>query len=132
MSVTDAHVGQQLPPLEIDFVDPEKMLLMAALLRDPNPIHFDAEQVKRLGMGDRVVNQGPSNMSYLLNMVTGWSGGIATLRSVEIRFLGNVFGGDRVVCQGTVAAVDRGSVTIAVEATVDSRPVLDGTVVVVF
>lgn len=130
MSLANAEVGQELPPLEIDAIDPEKMKLMAAILRDPNPIHFDAERVKELGMGDRVVNQGPSNMSYLMNMVTRWSGGIGTLRSAEMRFLGNVFGGDRVVCRGTVVTVDPGDITVDVEATVDDRPVLKGTIVV--
>jgi acyl dehydratase len=130
VTIAGAHVGQELPTLEIDAVDPEKMKLMAAILRDPNPIHFDAERVAELGMGDRVVNQGPSNMSYLLNMVTNWSGGVGTLRSADMRFLGNVFGGDHVVCRGTVVAVEDGTVTIDVQASVDDRPVLAGTVVV--
>jgi acyl dehydratase len=130
MSLSNAEVGQELPPLEIEAVDPEKMKLMAAILRDPNPIHFDAERVKELGMGDRVVNQGPSNMSYLMNMVTRWSGGVSTLRSAEMRFLGNVFGGDHLVCRGTVVAADEDAVTVDVEATVEDRPVLKGTIVV--
>jgi acyl dehydratase len=124
------EVGTELPPLVIEAVDPEKMKLMAAILRDPNPIHYDADRVKALGMGDRVVNQGPSNMSYLLNMVTRWSGGVPTLRSVAVRFLGNVFAGDRVECTGRVTAVDGDLVTLEVAASVGERPVLQGTVVV--
>lgn len=131
MSLAAAQTGEQLPPFEVEAA-PEKMKLMAALLQDPNPIHFDADRVRALGLGDRVVNQGPSNMSYLLTMVTRWSGGIGTLRSAEMRFLGNVFGGDRITCRGTVASVDAGSgtVTLDVEASVGDRPVLSGTVVV--
>src|SRR5581483_3410066 len=98
MTPTRAEIGQELPPLVIERVDEEKMKLMAAILRDPNPIHFDAQRVRELGMGERVVNQGPSNMSYLLNMVTRWAGGVAAVRGADIRFLGNVFGGDRVEC----------------------------------
>jgi acyl dehydratase len=126
------EIGQELPPLVIDSVDAEKMKLMAALLHDPNPIHFDVDRVRELGMGDRVVNQGPSNMSYLLNMVTRWTGSIAALRSAEIRFLGNVFAGDRVECTGRVTGVDRdtGLATLDVEAHVGDRPVLKGIVVV--
>jgi acyl dehydratase len=103
---------------------------MAALLRDPNPIHFDAERVRELGMGDRTVNQGPSNLSYLLDMVTRWSGGIPTLRHVAVRYLGNVFAGDRVVCRGQVTEVADGVVTLDVQALVEDRPVLQGTVTV--
>jgi acyl dehydratase len=127
-----SEVGQELPPLVIESVDAEKMKLMAAILRDPNPIHFDPERVRDLGMGDRTVNQGPSNMSYLLNMVTRWSGGVSALRSADMRFLGNVFAGDRVECRGRVTEVDRdrGLVTVEVEATVGEQPILRGTVVV--
>jgi acyl dehydratase len=132
VSHVEHEVGTELPPLVIEAVDAEKMKLMAAILRDPNPIHYDADRVEELGMGNRVINQGPSNMSYLLNMVTRWSGGVPTLRSVSVRFLGNVFAGDRVECTGRVTAVDAGTglVTLAVAASVGNRPVLQGTVVV--
>jgi acyl dehydratase len=127
-----ARVGQELPPFVIDPVDGEKMKLMAAILRDPNPIHFDAERVKELGMGDRQVNQGPANMSYVLDMVAGWAGGVGALRSVEMRYMGNVFAGDRLECRGRVAEVDeaRGLVTVEVEASVGEQPVIRGAVVV--
>jgi len=131
-ALDELEVGQDLPPLVVESVDPEKMKLMAAILRDPNPIHFDAESVRALGLGDGVINQGPSNLSYAVNMVTRWSGGQRTVRSVAMRFLGNVFAGDRVECRGRVAAVedDSGLVTVEVEALVRERPVLQGTVVV--
>jgi acyl dehydratase len=132
MTSIEYEVGHELPPLVIEAVDAEKMKLMAAILRDPNPIHFDVDAVKALGLGDRVVNQGPSNMSYLLNMVTQWSGGVATLQSVAMRFLGNVFAGDRLECSGRVTAIDpeTGLVTLEVAATVGDRAVLQGSVVV--
>jgi acyl dehydratase len=131
-AIAEAVVGQELPPLVVEPVDAEKMKLMAAILRDPNPIHFDADSVRELALGERVINQGPSNLSYLLNMVTRWSGGVSTLRSVGVRFLGNVFAGDRVECRGRVAAVDAGAglVTLEVQATVGERTVLQGSVVV--
>jgi acyl dehydratase len=128
--LAEADVGQELPGLVIEAVDPEKMKLMAALLRDPNPIHFDADRVRELGMGDRPVNQGPSNLAYLLEMVTRSSGGIPTLRHVAVRYLGNVFAGDRVVCRGRVAEVGDGVVTLEIQALVEDRPVLQGTVTV--
>jgi acyl dehydratase len=130
MSLDGVAVGDELPALVIERVDADKMKLMAAILRDPNPIHYDAERVRELGMGDRTVNQGPSNMSYLLNMVTQWSGGVPTLRSVAVRFLGNVFADDRVECRGTVTAVEAGQITLEVAASVGDRQVLAGTVVV--
>lgn len=132
MSIANVEVGTQLDPLVIESVDPEKMKLMAALLNDPNPIHFDVSTVRELGMGDRVINQGPSNLSYVLNMVTRWSGGVETLRSVELRLLGNVYAGERVECRGEVVAVDRtaGLATLSVVAEAAGRPVVNGSVVV--
>jgi acyl dehydratase len=125
-------VGTALPPFVIESVDPEKMKLMAALLRDPNPIHIDADSVRALGLGDGVINQGPSNLSYVLTMVTRWAGDVAALCDVRMRFLGNVFGGDRVECGGTVSAVDAetGLATVDVHATANGKPVLQGTIVV--
>ncbi|MCW2984335.1 MAG: protein dehydratase [Conexibacter sp.] len=130
MSLAVVKVGDELPGLTIESVDAEKMKLMAALLQDPNPIHFDADHVRALGMGDRPVNQGPTNLSYLLDMVMRWSGGVATLRRVAVRFQGNVFAGDRVVCAGRVTSVESGLVALDVRAVVDDRPVLEGSVVV--
>jgi acyl dehydratase len=132
MSLARVEIGEELPALVIERVDEDKMKLMAAILRDPNPIHFDADRVRELGMGEKTVNQGPSNMSYLLNMVTRWSGGVPALRSVAMRFLGNVFAEDRVECRGRVVAIDAeaGLVTLEVEASVGDRQVLAGTVVV--
>ena len=75
MSGRAVVAGETLPPLVVESVDAEKMKLMAALLRDPNPIHIDAASVRALGLGDRPVNQGPTNLSYLLEMVMRWSGG---------------------------------------------------------
>jgi acyl dehydratase len=124
--------GAELPPLVVESVDPEKMKLVAALLRDPNPIHFDAEAVRKAGMGDRVVNQGPINQAYLVNLVIGVAGGPERLRSIAVRFLGNVVAGDRVECRGRVAAVDEaaGTAALEVEARVGDAPVLAGTAVV--
>ena len=69
-------VGDALPELVIDPVDPARMKTMAALLRDPNPIHWDLDAVRELGMGDRAVNQGPNNMAYLVNLLASYAGGL--------------------------------------------------------
>ena len=130
MTLLEVQAGQELPEVVIPAVDAEKMKLMAALLRDPNPIHFDVDSVRALGLGDRPVNQGPSNLSYLLDMVTRWSGWVPTLRQVSVRFLGNVFAGDRVVCRGRVVDAADGVVTLDVDARVGDRQVLQGAVTV--
>ena len=99
------EVGTIIPELEVPSVPTEAMKTMAVLLRDPNPIHWDAEAVNDLGMGDRVINQGPTNMAYVLNMLIAWTGDPASIRSLNVRFLDNVRGGDRVVAGGVVTEI---------------------------
>jgi acyl dehydratase len=97
--------GDELAPLVIESVSSEAMKTVAALLHDPNPIHFDVAAVRALGLGDRPVNQGPSNMAYVVSMLSRAAGGPERIRRLRVRFLGNVLAGDRLVAGGTVAAV---------------------------
>ena len=122
-------VGDELPRLVIDPVDAEKMKTMAALLGDPNPIHWHVEAVQELGMGDQPVNQGPNNMAYVMNMLGDWAGGTERIRRMRVRFLDNVFAFDRLEAGGTVTSV---GVDGAVECDVwlardGTHPVLAGT-----
>jgi len=97
-------VGQRLPEFKIDSVSPERMKLLAAILRDPNPIHWDGDEVARRGLGHRVINQGPINLGYITNMLMEWAGP-SCIRHLEARFTSNVFDGDSVVATGVVTAV---------------------------
>jgi acyl dehydratase len=128
--VSDVNVGDEIPPV-VRVTDANQMKLMAALLRDPNPIHFDVESVKKLGLGERVITQGPMTVSFVADMVVAWAGQEA-LRSLRVRMLGNVFGGDRVVCSGRVTEVDdaSGLITLDVRAVVGEEPVVAGTAIV--
>jgi acyl dehydratase len=120
-------VGDAVEPLVVESVDTEKMKTMAAILQDPNPIHYDVDLVKRLGMGEAPVNQGPINLAFLIEMACRAGGGPESLKRIRLRFLGNVFGGDRVECTGKVVAVDGDVAELEVGATANGRPVLAGT-----
>ena len=96
--------GTELPVYEVK-VRAAAMKTMAVLLRDPNPIHFDRDVVAALGLGDRVINQGPTNMAYVVDMLVTWAGDPARIRALKVRFLDNVRGGDRVVAGGVVRSV---------------------------
>lgn len=102
----EIQVGTLIPVFRIDDVDAEKMKTMAALLRDPNPIHFDVDAVRALGMGERVVNQGPNNVGYVVNMLLAWLGDPAAIVTVQVRFRGNVFAGDRLEAGGEVTDIE--------------------------
>lgn len=104
-------IGDTLPAWRIEAVSPQNMRRLAETLRDPNPIHLDPAAVAKLGLGDRVINQGPANLAYIVNMLHSAFPG-AQLLQLDARFLANVFGGDAVEAGGrvtAVAAVDNGT-----------------------
>lgn len=103
--MTAVRAGDELPPYEVDSVSAEKMKTMSALMRDSNPIHYDPEAVRALGMGEAVINQGPLNQAYVVSMLGAFAGGVDRVRAVRLRYRGNVFAGDRLRAGGAVTAV---------------------------
>lgn len=113
-------VGDALPPFTIESVSPEAMQQWAVFLADPNPIHLDVEVVKAKGLGDRVINQGPANVAYMMNMLMrAFPGG--RIKAMDSRFLDNVYGGDRATVTGTVAAIDGNSISCTFTLDVEGR-----------
>ena len=99
------RVGDVIPPWHLESVSPARMRLLAAILRDPNPIHWDRAEVAARGLGERLINQGPTNVGYVCNALIAWAGP-AALRSLNVRFTANVFDDDAVTAGGVVTAVD--------------------------
>ena len=93
---------------------------LAVVLDDPNPIHLDTAVVQRLGMGDREVNQGPANCSYVVNLLRAEFPG-ATITKLAFRLLGNVFAGDRAIAGGEIATRTADEVRCRVWLDVEGR-----------
>lgn len=127
-SLTELEVGSQLEPYVVPSVDPTRIKLASALLDDPNPIHFDVGAVRRLGLGEALVNHGPINLAYLINTAMQVAPVGARLRGFRGRFVGNVFAGERVECTATVAEVDaeHGLLRLELNAAVGDRKVMTG------
>lgn len=98
--------GTSLPEFHVGPVSAEKMKIFAAVLRDPNPIHWDHEELARRGLGDRLINQGPTNLGYVAEMLARAFGGYDRIRRLTARFTANVFEGDHVTAGGSVTAVE--------------------------
>jgi len=96
--------GAPIPPWHLAAVEPGPMKLYAALARDPNPIHWDRSEVAARGLGDRLINQGPLSLGYVVNMLLAWAGP-ASLRHLAVRFTAPVLDGDAVTAGGVVTAV---------------------------
>jgi len=98
--------GDELPVHTVSLVNADHMKIVALLLRDSNPIHFDPDAVRRAGLGDRLVNQGGATMAYVMNLLIAWAGSRAAIRRISCSFRGNVLAGDDVVVSGRVTEVE--------------------------
>jgi acyl dehydratase len=101
----NVDIGAELPPWSMAGVDPARMKTMAAILRDPYPVHWDRAANERIGLGGRVINQGPLNLGYLVNMLHAWTGP-GTVRRLTVSFGRPVLDGDFVTARGRVIEVD--------------------------
>ena len=125
--------GTAIPTWEMPDVDPERMKTMAAILRDPYPVHWDRQSVAAYGLGERVINQGPLNLSYITNMLLAWQGPTC-VRRLQVSFGKPVLDHDHVIATGTVTSVDtvdgerRATCDVYLER--DGQPVVTGTAVV--
>ena len=99
-------VGDSIPEWVMESVSPARMCTMAAILRDPNPIHWDREAVDAmpLGLGKRTINQGPLGLSYMINMLHAWMGP-ESIRRIVVTFPQLVLDNDRVIARGTITAL---------------------------
>ena len=88
-------------------VEAAAMVPVAEILRDPNPIHLDPAAVAAIGLGDRVINQGPANLAYVVNMLAA-AFPDHRLEALESRFLANVRADDLVEAGGTIDEIDEG------------------------
>ena len=100
------NVGYNIPEWVMESVCPQRMQTMAAILRDPNPLHWDREAVDALplGLGKRTINQGPLGLSYMINMLHNWSGP-QSIHRIVMRFPQVVLDGERVVARGAITAL---------------------------
>ena len=128
-------VGDVIPSWSMDHVDAARMKTMAAILRDPYPVHWDRAANEALGLGQRVINQGPLNLSYVANMLLEWAGP-TSIRRLTVSFGRPVLDGDHVVACGRVIALSVQDGESRAECEVwlerDGEHVVDGTAVVAF
>ena len=103
-SPTGVRVGDEVPPWIMARVTPERMRTMAAILRDPNPVHWDPSVVEKIGFGRHTINQGPLGLSYMINMLHAWAGP-RSIRRIVMRFPLVVLDGDRITARGRVTNI---------------------------
>lgn len=126
--------GDELEACVVESVDPARLKTMAALYDDPNPIHFDLEATKALGISDKLIQQGAANIAFLLEPAIRFAGDPEAVRSYEVKLQGNIFAGDRVDSSGEVVEVDAEArtVTVALSSVSGERPIAEATAVLAF
>lgn len=98
------NIGDSIPEWSIE-VSAQRMQTMAAILRDPNPVHWDRQSVAMLGLGERTINQGPLGVGYIVNMLHAWAGENCISR-LFIRFPNPlILDGDFITAKGEVTAI---------------------------
>lgn len=120
--------GETAGVLVVDPVPVTAMKTMAALLDDPTPIHYDPAAVLASGLGQAPINQGTTNVGYLVELAGRVGRGPESVRAIKVRLLGSVFAGDRLRCTAEVVSVDAeaGLVELDLRGEVGGRAVISG------
>ena len=100
----NVNVGDEVPVWTMESVSAARMRTMAAILRDPNPVHWDRRVCDQLGFGKRTINQGPLGLSYMVNMLHAWTGP-ESIRRIFMTFPLVILDGDHITAQGKVTAI---------------------------
>jgi len=97
----DLSVGDELEPRVVEDLRGDDMKLVAALLQDPYPPHFNERHASELDYPG-LLNQGPANLSYLLQTVVRSLESPTDLSSFDVRFHDRVFEHETVTATATV------------------------------
>lgn len=126
--MSNVKPGDEIPAWEMPSVERTRMRTMAAILRDPNPVHWDPKLVASLplGIGERTINQGPLGLSYMVNMLHAWAGPECVKR-IFMTFPHTVLSEDKVTAKGVVTEVGAdGDVICDIWLERDGQRLLDG------
>lgn len=131
MRFDELAVGDTLEQT-VDDLRGADMKLIAALLQDPYPPHFDQRRADELGYPG-LLNQGPANLAYMLQPIVRELAAPSDLASFDTRFHNMVFEGEAVTATATVESKTRatdggGVVEFAIELTKENgETAVDGT-----
>lgn len=123
MTLADAAVGMELPPLRIEPVSRKTLALFAGASGDHQATHIDIDAARAKGRDD-VIAHGMLLMAYLGRMLTDLVPQ-DKIRSYSARFVAMTPVHAQPTCTGRVTAIEDGLATLELMVTL-----ADGTVVV--
>lgn len=103
-TLVQPKAGDALPERAAPPITKDRIVEVMDVMDDCNPVHVDEALAASLGLRG-IVNQGPSNLAYITNMLAAWTGDADCVRRFKVRFYVTVVPGDDLVAGGTVTAV---------------------------
>ena len=103
--ITNAKVGDVLPPIKFGPITRTTLALYAGASGDHNPIHIDSDFAKKAGLAD-VFGHGMLSMAQVGRLVTDWAG-IERVVALDVQFRALTQLGDIVECSGEIVSEDQ-------------------------
>jgi acyl dehydratase len=102
----ETRPGTEITPYVMGEIEMERVHAVMEVMRDVNPVHDDVSLVEKRGLRGPV-NQGPANLSYVVNMLHAWAGPDLFLERFDFTFREVVIPGDVVTARGTVVSEEQ-------------------------
>jgi acyl dehydratase len=113
VSFDDVKVGEELPERS-NVLDRAQLVQYAGASGDFNPIHWDEEFARRVGLPG-VISHGMFTMAVVARMVGEWAGDPGAVQRISVQFRKEVRPGEKVVARGRVADRDEEARTVRLE-----------------
>lgn len=99
-------VGDSLPDRPGPDITKVRIRMVMDVMDDVNPVHIDEALVAQMGLRG-LVNQGPCNLAYMINMLVAWTGDPDCVQRLQVRFHNLVVPGDNTIAGGRVRAINK-------------------------
>jgi acyl dehydratase len=113
ISFDDVKVGEELPERS-NVLDRAQLVQYAGASGDFNPIHWDEEFARRVGLPG-VISHGMFTMALVARLVGEWTGDPGAVERISVQFRKEVRPGEKVVARGRIAEKDDESRTVRLE-----------------
>jgi acyl dehydratase len=96
-------VGVLLEPFKTPVLDRVRIKQFTEAMRDPNPVHADAEFCRSIGLPDIIAPAGMAVVALAHSIVRHF--GFDSLREIDVRLVAPTFPSDRLTCSPEVTDV---------------------------
>ena len=115
---SDAGKGTELPPTD-QAIDRARLVRYAGASGDFNPIHWDEDFARSVGLPGVIVH-GMLSMAVAARAVSDFAGDPAAIRRLKVRFSAPLLPGQTLTVAGRVTSAEDGRVRLAFSATGDT------------